>query len=86
MTDITMWQDRSVREAFLARGEERFAEIRDQLPEIAGVTAIEPDSGDIFVGETLGQANEAARQQYLDCWLYFIRVDNPEAAIPLPVW
>lgn len=86
MTDITMWQDQVFREGFMIRGQERFEEIKGQLAETSGVVAIEPDSGDLFVGETLGQANEAARLRYLDQWLYFVRVEDPEAAIPLPVW
>ena len=53
---------------------------------LSGVVAIELESGDYFVGATLGQANDAARQRYLDQWLYFVRLDNPQAAIPLAIW
>ena len=86
MTDVTMWQDRAAREGFMARGQELFEQLKGQLREIDGVVAIDLDSGDMFTGKTLGQANDAARERYLDQWLYFVRVDNPEAAIPLPVW
>jgi hypothetical protein len=48
--------------------------------------AIEPESGDYFVGATLGKANAAAYEKYPDVWVYFARLDDPEAAIALPTW
>jgi len=39
-----------------------------------------------FVGKTLGQADRAAFEKYPDQWVYFVRVDNPDAALPLPTW
>ncbi len=48
--------------------------------------AIEPESGDYFVGKTLGQANDAAFAKYPDRWVYFMRIDNPKAAMPLKTW
>lgn len=86
MADVTMWQDQAIRQQFADRGQELFAEIKDALMESSGVVAIELESGDYFVGATLGQANDAARHRYLDQWLYFVRLDNPQAAIPLAVW
>ena len=50
------------------------------------MVAIEPESGDYFVGQTLGQANEAAFAKHPDRWVYFMRIDNPEAATPLKTW
>lgn len=86
MADVTMWQDRATRQRFIDQGQERLAQIKGGLMETSGIVAIEVESGDYFVGATLGQANDAARHRYLDYWLYFVRLDNPEAAIPLPVW
>jgi hypothetical protein len=50
------------------------------------VVAIEPESGDYFLGATLGKANAAAFAQYPDEWVYFARLDKLEAAIALPTW
>lgn len=86
MAEVKMWQDRATRQRFIDQGQERLAQIQDGLRESRGIVAIEVESGDYFVGATLGQANDAARHRYLDHWLYFLRLDNPEAAIPLPVW
>lgn len=86
MADVTMWQDQATRQQFVERGQELFAQIKDELMESRGIVAIELESGDYFVGATLGQANDAARHHYLDQWLYFVRLDNPQAAIPLAVW
>ena len=86
MADVTMWQDEATRQQFMGRGQELFAQIKGELIKSSGIVAIELESGDYFVGATLGQANDAARQRYLDQWLYFVRLDKPQAAIPLPVW
>jgi hypothetical protein len=88
MADISIWQDKDARAAFIAKGKEALAGIKGELEgrEGAVIVAIEPESGDYFVGETLGQADQAAFGQYPDQWVYFVRVDDPEAAIPLPTW
>ena len=101
MADLNMWQDQATRQQFMDRGQERFAQIKEEILANAplkssgdadpveassGIVAIELESGDYFVGATLGQANDAARHRYLDHWLYFVRLDNPQAAIPLAVW
>lgn len=86
MTDTTLWQDPVARQAFLAQGQKIFQRIQDQLEDRSGVVAIEPQSGDFFVGATLGQANRAAFARYPDQWLYFVRIDNPEAEMALPTW
>ena len=88
MADVSIWQDKNARAAFVAKGKETFERIKVDLEghEGAVIVAIEPESGDYFVGETLGQANQAAFEHYPDQWFYFARVDNPEAAIPLPTW
>jgi len=88
MADVSIWKDKKAREAFIAKGREVFERIKGELEdrEDAVVVAIEPESGDHFVGKTLGEANAAAAAKYRDRWLYFVRLDNPEAAIPLPTW
>lgn len=88
MTDVSIWQDKKAREAFIAKGREAFERIKGELEGHGGavVVAIEPESGDYFVGKTLGQANAAAAAKYLDRWVYFVRLDDPTAAIPLPTW
>ena len=86
MADVAMWQDSAVRAAFEARARDRLGELGDQIEGQEGIVAIEPESGAYFVGDTLGQANAAAFVQYPDRWLYFARIDNPEAAITLPTW
>jgi len=88
MADISIWQDQEARQAFIAKGQGVFERIRGELEgrEDAVIVAIEPESGDYFVGATLGRADRAAFEQYPDRWMYFVRVDEPEAAIPLPTW
>jgi len=88
MADISIWQDKDARAGFIAKGQEVFETIKEELDgrEDAVVVAIEPESGDYFVGATLGEADRAAYEQYPDGWIYFVRVDNAEAAIPLPTW
>jgi hypothetical protein len=86
MADVTIWTEKGARAAFEARGKARLAELETALADQRGVVAIEPDSGDYFLGATLGKANAAAFVQYPDKWVYFVRLDNPEAAIALPTW
>jgi hypothetical protein len=88
MADISIWQDKDARAAFIAKGKEAFEEIKGELEgqEGAVIVAIEPESGDYFVGGTLGQADRAAFKEYPDQWVYFVRLEDPEAAIPLPTW
>ena len=86
MADISIWQDKKARAAFIAGGKDTFESIKGELEGQEGVVAVEPESGDYFVGQTLGQADRAAFEKYPDQWVYFVRMDNPEAAIPLPTW
>jgi hypothetical protein len=86
MADVAMWKDKAVRAEFEAMAK---AHLEDLLPELeghAGVVAIEPESGDHFLGPTLGKADAAAFAEYPDRWVYFARLDDPEAAIALPTW
>jgi hypothetical protein len=86
MADVTMWQDKTVKAQFEAKARARMKEVNAELAGKSGVVAIEPESGDYFVGATLGKANDAAFAKYPDKWVYFARLDNPEAAIALPTW
>jgi len=63
MADVTMWQDNKVRIAFEAKAK---ALLKDLLPKLegqTGVVAIEPESGDYFVGATLGKADAGCLRQ-----------------------
>ncbi len=86
MADVAMWQDEKVRAAFEARARARLEELRPELEGKTGVVAIEPKSGEHYVGATLGKANQAASKAHPDTWLYFARLDDWEAALTLPAW
>jgi hypothetical protein len=86
MADTTLYKDKDARQAFIAKGQEVFEGIKGKLQGQDGVVAIEPESGEYFVGQTLGAANDAAFAKYPDGWVYFMRLDDPEAAIPLKTW
>jgi hypothetical protein len=86
MADVAMWQDKGVRAAFEGKARARLEELQAELEGQTGVVAIEPDSGDYFVGATLGKANNAAFAKYPDTWVYFARLDDAAAAIALPTW
>jgi hypothetical protein len=86
MADVTMWTDKKVKAEFEVKAKARLEALQAELGERAGVVAIEPESGDYFVGATLGKADAAAFEKYPDKWVYFVRLDNPEAAIALPTW
>jgi hypothetical protein len=86
MADIVLYKDKETRGAFIAKGQEIFEGIKGELEGQGGVVAIEPESGDYFVGKTLGAANDAAFAKYPDAWVYFVRIGEPEAAMPLRTW
>jgi hypothetical protein len=86
MADVAMWKDKEIRQTFIDQGRQVFEKLRSDLAGQEGVVAIELESGDYFVGATLGKANDAAFQKYPDQWLYFVRLDDPGAATPLPTW
>ena len=81
-----MYKDKKARQAFIAQGEKVFDGIKSELQGQEGVVAIEPASGEYFVGQTLGAANDAAFARHPDGWVYFVRLDEPEAAIMLVTW
>jgi glutathione S-transferase len=86
MADVAMWTDKSVKAAFEAKARARLEELQAELADQVGVVAIEPESGEYFVGATLGKADAAAYGKYPDVWVYFARLDNLEAALALPTW
>ena len=86
MADVTMWTDKKVKAEFEAKARARLEALEAELAGKEGVVAIEPESGDYFVGATLGKADAAAYAQYPDKWVYFARLDDQEAAIALPTW
>jgi len=86
MADTALYKDKKARQAFIAKGEKIFDGIKGKLEGQDGVLAIEPESGEYFVGKTLGGANDAAFAKYPDNWMYFVRLDDPEAAMPLTTW
>ena len=86
MADVAMWTDKKVKAEFEAKARSLFEELRPELEVQEGVVAIEPESGEYFVGATLGKADAAAYAQHPDTWVYFVRLDNSEASIALPTW
>jgi len=81
-----MWTDKQVKADFEAKARARLEELKAELAGKEGVVVIEPESGDYFLGATLGKADAAAYARYPDVWVYFARLDDPEAAIALPTW
>jgi hypothetical protein len=86
MADTALYKDKKARQAFIAKSKEIFEGIKGKLEGQEGVVAIEPESGDYFVGKTLGAANDAAFAKHPDGWVYFVRLNDPEAAMPLATW
>jgi len=86
MADVAMWTDRETKGAFEARARARLEELQSALDGKEGVVAIEPESGEYFVGATLGKADAAAYAKHPDVWVYFVRLDDQESAIALPTW
>ena len=86
MADVAMWTDKSVKAEFEAKARARLDELQAELAGQTGVVAIEPESGEYFIGATLGKADAAAYARYPDTWVYFVRLDDPQAAIALPTW
>jgi hypothetical protein len=86
MADVAMWTDREIKAAFEARARARLEELQGALDGREGVVAIEPESGEYFVGATLGKADAAAYAKHPDVWVYFVRLEDQDAAIALPTW
>jgi hypothetical protein len=86
MPETRYWSDEHSRQGLMEQGRAAMAQLQPDLAGQSGVVAIEPESGDWFVGATLGQANEAAYVRHPDRWVYFCRMDDPKAEIVLPTW
>jgi hypothetical protein len=86
MADVAMWTDKKVKAEFDAKAKAAFESLTAELAGKDGIAAIEPESGDYFVGATLGKADAAAYAAHPDKWVYFVRLDDPDAAIALPTW
>ena len=86
MADVRMWQDKTVKAEFEAKARACLKQVLAELAGKTGVVAIEPESGEYFIGATLGKADAAAFAKYPDKWVFFARLDNPEAAIAMPTW
>lgn len=88
MDVVAMYKDKNVRAEFVEKGLKVYDELREGLEaeHAGGIVAIDIDSGEHFIGPTLGKANDAAYEKYPDKWICFIRIGAPEAAIALRTW
>lgn len=86
MADPTLWTEKGARAAFEAQARAALESLKPKLQGQTGVIALEPESGEYFIGATLGKANAAAYAKYPDRWVYFARLDALDAAIALPTW
>lgn len=69
-------------EEFVQRAEEIYAtRLRSVLEpgHVDEFVAIEPESGDYFLGKTLSEATRAARQSYPNRWTHAMRVGHRAA-------
>lgn len=80
--------DKAERQAFIAKAQEVYETLKTELePAHEGeIVAIHPESGDHFLGKTLGGADQRAFAEYPDEWLCFVRIGSPEATLPLKTW
>jgi hypothetical protein len=71
------------KEEFTAKGKAVYEQIKADLePKYKGkFVAIEPESGDYFLGETMAEADEKGREKYPDKLFFFTRVGYPAACI-----
>ncbi|MBM3134896.1 MAG: hypothetical protein FJZ89_06365 [Chloroflexi bacterium] len=85
---MAMYQDEATRRAFIGKAKAVYQQLQGTLePAHNGeIVVIEPESGEHFLGKTLGQANNAAFAKFPDSWVYFVRIGEAEAAVPLKTW
>jgi hypothetical protein len=83
-----MYDKDPIRQATITRGQEVYEKFRGQLESNHNgeIVAIEPESGEYFVGQTLNDADAKAYAKHPDKWIYFVRIGSPEAAIALKTW
>jgi hypothetical protein len=67
------------REKFGSKGDEIYENIKPLLePEHKGeIVAIEVESGDYFLAETVIKAGQKAKEKYPDKVFYFVRIGHP---------
>lgn len=93
MTDELNWENLNERDfgvnmdEFITRSKEMYLSIREEMEsEHEGeIVAIDPESGDYFLGKTLGEADEKAFAKYPDKLLCFVRIGS-RAVMPLKAW
>lgn len=93
MTDELQWENFNERDfgvnmnEFIAKSKEIYLGIREKMEsEHEGeIVVIDPESGDHFLGRTLGEANDAAFAKYPDKLLCFVRIGS-RAVMPLKAW
>jgi hypothetical protein len=81
-----MYKDKKVRGAFVEKAKEIFEAKKGEFGLEAGVVGIEPESGDVFVSAMLGEVNAKAYAKYPDEWIYYTRIEDPDAGLPLRTW
>jgi len=93
MTDELHWENLNDRDfgvnmdEFIARSKEIYLRMQEELEsEHEGeIVAIDPESGETFLGRTLGEANDAAFAKHPDKLLCFVRIGTG-AVMPLKTW
>jgi hypothetical protein len=85
---VAMHRDRKALAAFAESAMETYRRLQSELESAhtGEIVAIHPESGEHFLGATLGKANDAAYQKHPDQWIYFVRIGTPNAAIALRTW
>lgn len=70
-------------EEFTKKGKAVYEKLRDKLePKYKGkFIAIEPETGDYFLGDTMTEADRKGREKYPDKLFFFTRVGYPAAVI-----
>jgi len=71
------------KERLVARGQEIYQRLKDQLEAnyLGKIAAIEVESGDYFVGDSVVEAAKKARAKHPDKLFYFIKIGAPAVHI-----
>ncbi|MFQ6057844.1 MAG: hypothetical protein ACE5MB_03055 [Anaerolineae bacterium] len=93
MTNELHWENLNERDfgvnmdEFIAKSKEIYLRIREELESKheGEIVAIDPESGDYFLGRTLGEADERAFAKYPDKLLCFVRI-GAGVVMPLKTW
>jgi len=83
-----MYKDKKAQVEFAGKGKQIYDQHKEALEGkyASHIVAIDVESGEYVVGETLGAANNAMFPKHPDKWIYFVRIGAPEAAIALRTW